>query len=321
MVLKVEALQKNFGATRALNGMNFSANPGEIFGFVGSNGAGKTTTMRIMLGVLNADSGQVTHDGKPLDFEIRRNFGYMPEERGLYPRMKVYEQLKYLATLHGLGTKVAAEKAEHWMERLGIAARRNDLVQALSLGNQQRVQLAAALVHNPDFLVLDEPFSGLDPVAVDTMSEVLKERAHEGTTIIFSSHQLDLVERLCDRIGICSQGAIVSEGTIEELRKTEQRLIDLSIDAEDLLVQNELSALGIRSTKLPSGELRLELPAGITEETVLRRLLDLGNVRGFAPYRPHLVELFSNVVVPKNENEEKPEPKKRGLAALFAKKK
>ncbi|MDY5585020.1 MAG: ATP-binding cassette domain-containing protein [Arcanobacterium sp.] len=321
MVLKVESLHKNFGTTKALNGMSFSTNPGEIFGFVGSNGAGKTTTMRIMLGVLKADSGQVTNNGKVLDFETRRNFGYMPEERGLYPRMKVYEQLKYLATLHGLDSKTAAQTANHWLERLGISARRNDVVQALSLGNQQRVQLAAALVHNPEFLVLDEPFSGLDPVAVDTMSEVLRERAREGATIIFSSHQLDLVERLCDRIGICSQGAIVSEGTIEELRQTEHRLVDLLIDADSLQVRNELSILGVQSSELRSGELRLELPNDVEEQIILRRLLELGNVRSFSPYRPHLVELFSNVVVaPKSEAEEE-QPKKRGLSALFGKKK
>ena len=217
--LEIDTLSKSYGTLRALDELSFSVRSGEIFGFVGSNGAGKSTTMRIALGVLSADEGEVRWDGRPLDFAARRRVGYMPEERGLYPKMKVGEQLVYLARLHGLTTGAARASMERWTEILGVAARRGDDVQKLSLGNQQRVQLAAALVHDPEILILDEPFSGLDPVAVDVMSGVLRERAHAGAPVIFSSHQLDLVQRLCDRVGIIKAGRMVTVGSVEEAAK------------------------------------------------------------------------------------------------------
>lgn len=221
--LEIRGLTKTFGGTRALNDLSFSLREGEIFGFVGSNGAGKTTTMRIVLGVLSADSGEVLWNGGPLNLEARRWVGYMPEERGLYPKMRVGDQLQYLAQLHGLDPRQAREATEQWTERLGLSSRLQDEVQTLSLGNQQRVQLAAALVHDPRLLVLDEPFSGLDPVAVDVMSSVLRECADEGVPVIFSSHQLELVERLSDRVGIVARGEMVAVGTIAELRQTGAR--------------------------------------------------------------------------------------------------
>jgi ABC-2 type transport system ATP-binding protein len=175
--------------------------------------------MRIMLGVLRADAGRVAWQGTAIDAERRRRIGYMPEERGLYPKMKVGEQLEYLAELHGLPRRKARRSVREWTERLGIAQRRADPVHKLSLGNQQRVQLAAALAHDPDVLVLDEPFSGLDPVAVDVMSGVLREQAAAGVPVIFSSHQLELVERISDRVGIISAGRMVATGSVEELQQ------------------------------------------------------------------------------------------------------
>ncbi|MGW0801379.1 ABC transporter ATP-binding protein, partial [Streptomyces sp. NPDC002692] len=192
--LEIDAISKRYGRKVALDGVTFDVRPGELFGFVGSNGAGKTTTMRIALGVLAADSGQVRFAGEPVTHETRTRIGYMPEERGLYPKMKVLDQLVFLAELHGLSTNDAHRATELWLARLGLGERRKDEVQKLSLGNQQRVQLAAALVHDPDVLVLDEPFSGLDPIAVDVMSVVLREKAATGVPVVFSSHQLDLVE-------------------------------------------------------------------------------------------------------------------------------
>ena len=217
-MLEIDGVSKRFGSTVALDGMTLTVRPGELYGFVGANGAGKTTTMRIALGVLAADAGEVRLDGRPLDAASRRRIGYMPEERGLYPRMAVGTQLRYLAELRGRSAADARAAADRWTERLGIADRRGDEVQRLSLGNQQRVQLAAALVADPDVLVLDEPFSGLDPLAVDVMSEVLRERRDAGAPVVFSSHQLELVERLCDRVGIIRAGRAVAEGTVEELR-------------------------------------------------------------------------------------------------------
>ena len=193
-----------------------------MFGFVGPNGAGKTTAMRIVLGVLEADAGRVLWRGRAADAAARARFGYMPEERGLYPKMRVHPQLSYLAQLHGLDRRSAEASAERWMERLGVAERANDRVEALSLGNQQRVQLAAALVHDPELLVLDEPFSGLDPVGVDALSGVLAERVDAGVPVLFSSHQLELVERLCHSVAIVDHGRLVATGMVDELRARER---------------------------------------------------------------------------------------------------
>jgi len=196
--------------------VSFSVAPGQMFGFVGPNGAGKTTTMRIVMGVLEPDAGEVRWGGERLDFGVRRRFGYMPEERGLYPKMGVRSQLTYLASLHGVDAPEAS--ADRWIARLGLAERADDRVEELSLGNQQRVQLAAALVHEPEVLVLDEPFSGLDPVGVDVLSGVLGDYAATGVPVVFSSHQLDLVERLCEAVAIIKDGRLVASGTVEDLR-------------------------------------------------------------------------------------------------------
>ena len=217
-MLELEGLRKRFGDRTALDGVSFAVRPGEMFGFVGSNGAGKTTTMRVVMGVLAPDEGTVTWQGRPIDHDVRRTFGYMPEERGLYAKMGVREQLVFFARLHGLSARAAAQATDDLIDQLGIADRAGDRVEALSLGNQQRVQLAAALVHDPVLLVLDEPFSGLDPVGIDALAEVLAERVASGVPVVFSSHQLDLVERLCDSVGIIVGGRIVASGTVDELR-------------------------------------------------------------------------------------------------------
>ena len=211
-------MRRRYGATVALDGLSFAVGEGQLFGFVGPNGAGKTTAMRIVLGVLQPDAGAVRFRGRPVDAAARARFGYMPEERGLYPKMRVADQLVHLARLHGLDHGVARAAAMRWLERLGlgdVAARRTE---TLSLGNQQRAQLGTALVHDPELLVLDEPFSGLDPVGVDVLSEVLVERAGAGVPVVFSSHQLELVERLCDAVAIVRAGRVVASGTVAELR-------------------------------------------------------------------------------------------------------
>jgi ABC-2 type transport system ATP-binding protein len=217
-VLRLEELRKSYAETVALDGVSFDVEAGQMFGFVGPNGAGKTTLMRIVLGVLAADSGRVLWHGAPIDAEARRRIGYMPEERGLYPKMRVRDQLVYMARLHGAGEAEAGAAAERWMERLGVEARAEDAVEALSLGNQQRVQLAVALVHEPDLLVLDEPFSGLDPDGVDALSgALLAEISERQVPVVFSSHQLELVERLCDSVAIIAGGRIVASGPLEEV--------------------------------------------------------------------------------------------------------
>jgi ABC-2 type transport system ATP-binding protein len=299
--LEIDHLHKSYGSLRALRDLTFDVKAGEIFGFVGSNGAGKTTAMRIMLGVLAADSGEVRWNGAPLDLETRRRVGYMPEERGLYPKMKVGEQLRFLAGLHGMTPEDADVAVNRWTDRLGVGARRGDAVEKLSLGNQQRVQLAAALVHDPDILVLDEPFSGLDPVAVDVMSAVLRERADAGVPVIFSSHQLDLVERLCDRVGIVRSGQMEALGTIDELRRTDRPQWRLDVDADRSALVAAVSGVpGVRVTAAPgrTQAVLVELADAVpgAEQAVLTAAMGLGPVREFSPVRPTLVDLFRDVV-------------------------
>ena len=295
--IEIDSLCKSFGATAALREMSFAVGAGELFGFVGSNGAGKTTTMRIILGVLAADSGQVRIDGRPVDQRIRRRIGYMPEERGLYPKMRVGEQLSYLARLHGLPPRRAGAAASAWLERLGVAARRDEEVQRLSLGNQQRVQLAAALVHDPEVLVLDEPFAGLDPVAVEVMSQVLIEQASHGVPVVFSSHQLDLVERLCHRVGIVHRGHMQACGTVDELRAG--AATQLLVQVPDAIAGWAAGIPGVTvadESGGAAGRTVLELAPGADDQIVLKTALATGPVREFTRRRPSLTELFRHVV-------------------------
>jgi ABC-2 type transport system ATP-binding protein len=292
--LEVDAVSKRYGDVLALREMTFDVHAGELFGFVGSNGAGKTTTMRIVLGVLAADRGEVRWDGRPIDLESRRRIGYMPEERGLYPKMPVGEQLIYLARLHGLPPTVAKRSVRSWTERLGVAAHRDDEVQKLSLGNQKRVQLAAALVHDPALLVLDEPFSGLDPVAVEIMSEVLREKCAQGVPVLFSSHQLDLVQRLCDRVGIVRSGAMVACGSVDELRSGASS--QLVVDAPDASPGWVDGLPGVTVRAQEGTRTVLELPPDLDDQVVLKVALSTGRIREFARRLPSLADLFRSVV-------------------------
>jgi ABC-2 type transport system ATP-binding protein len=293
-LLEIDAISKRYGEVVALREMTFDVRAGELFGFVGSNGAGKTTTMRIALGVLSSDSGEVRWAGEKITLDTRRHIGYMPEERGLYPKMKVIDQLVYLARLHGMSGAAAKKSAMDWTERLGVAGRRDDEVQKLSLGNQQRVQLAAALVHNPSILVLDEPFSGLDPVAVDVMSQVLREKADEGVPVVFSSHQLDLVERLCDRVGIVRSGQMVTHGTVDELRAG--GAVRLIVQAPQAKPGWADALAGVTVRGHEGDKTELELASGVDDQLVLRAALETGPVHEFAHRLPSLTELFRNVV-------------------------
>ena len=292
--LEIDGISKRYGDVVALRDTTFDVRAGELFGFVGSNGAGKTTTMRIALGVLNADAGEVRWDGTPIDLETRRLIGYMPEERGLYPKMKVGEQLIYLARLHGLSARAAKRSMEEWTERLGVAPRRDDEVQKLSLGNQQRVQLSAALIHNPSILVLDEPFSGLDPIAVEVMSKVLLDKAADGIPVVFSSHQLELVERLCHRVGIIRNGQMVAVGTVDELRAggTVEMVVEAPNARDDWA--NGLAGVTVRGHE--NGRTVLELGEGADDQAVLAAALATGPVTEFSRRRPSLTELYRTVV-------------------------
>jgi ABC-2 type transport system ATP-binding protein len=274
-VLELEGLTRRFGATTALDDLTFSVPDGALYGFVGRNGAGKTTTMRIVLGVLAPDAGEVRWRGARVGRDERRRFGYMPEERGLYPKMRVRDQLIHLARLHGYDAGRAGSASDALLERLGIADRAGDRTEQLSLGNQQRVQLAAALVHDPELLVLDEPFSGLDPVGVDVLSEVLLERVRGGTAVLFSSHQLELVERLCEGVAIVEGGRLVAAGPVDQLRRTRSG--------------------GDRWTVQLEGEAP-EVLTGADSDAVLDAARRRGRVVRFSPAEPTLAELFRDVV-------------------------
>jgi ABC-2 type transport system ATP-binding protein len=278
----------------ALDDLSFEVRPGELFGFVGPNGAGKTTTMRIILGVLSADSGDVRWEGEPITFETRRRIGYMPEERGLYPTMGVTEQLVYLAELHGMKAGDARRAAEVWLERLGVAGRGEAQLQTLSQGNQQRVQLAAALLFDPEALVLDEPFQGLDPIAVDVMSQVLREQAEAGIPVVFSSHQLELVEQLCDKVGIIDGGRMIACGAVTELRSGGPERV--WIDAPAAPAGWAQSLPGARLVRAEGSRLLLELEPPADDQMVLRLALQTGPVREFRGDLPTLSEMFRHVV-------------------------
>jgi ABC-2 type transport system ATP-binding protein len=292
-VLKVEAISRSFGDRRVLEDVTFSVEAGRMTGFVGANGAGKTTTMRIMLGVLAADAGEVTWQGVPLNRELRQRFGYMPEERGLYPKMTLTDQIVYLGRLHGMSTEAAKRATAALLERLGLAERAGEQVEKLSLGNQQRVQIAAALVHDPEVLVLDEPFSGLDPLAVDVVVGVLRERAAAGTPVLFSSHQLDLVERLCDDLVIIAGGRIRAAGSRSELRAgyaLPRFAIEVAADAGWLRDHP-----GVTLVDLDGARAVFDLAPGTDEQQVLRAALARGPVRSFGPVTPSLAEIFREV--------------------------
>ena len=297
-MLKITHLSKCYGSLQALDSLSFDVGAHELVGFVGANGAGKSTTMRIIMGVLEGDGGTVTWNGAPVDAAARRRIGYMPEERGLYPRMKVAEQLVYLARLHGLSASAAKAAANQWTERLGLEERRGDEVQSLSLGNQQRVQLAAALVSDPELLILDEPFSGLDPVAVDVMSQVLLERAAAGVPTLFSSHQLDVVERLCDRVVIIRSGRLVADGTIPELQATETPRWRAVVEqtAGSPPVQAASLNLPAPAVELDDAGRLVITAAGADEQELLSTAQRLGTVRELGPVRHRLTEIFRDVL-------------------------
>lgn len=288
--LELRGLTKRYGNLTAVRDLSFDVRPGEVFGFVGSNGAGKTTTMRIVLGVLVPDSGEVLWNGRPIQFDTRRRIGYMPEERGLYPRMRVGEQLIYLAELHGAAPAAAAASTAQWLDRFHLADRTKDEIQKLSHGNQQRVQLAAALVFEPLMLILDEPFAGLDPEAVDSMSEVLHERATAGVPVVFSSHQLELVERISDRVGIIQRGHLIACGTVDELRgKGPERWW---VDAPNAPAGWADRLVGTKVVRTDGTRTLIELNGSSNDQAVLQAALATGPVHEFRRDEPSLLDIF-----------------------------
>ena len=294
-MLSINDMHKQFGEVVALDGCTFGVARGRMLGFLGPNGAGKTTAMRSIFGLMRPDSGTVTWDGEEIGPEERRRFGYMPEQRGLYPKMKAHDQLTYLGELHGMEKTAAADAALHWLERFGLGDRSADAVEALSHGNQQRVQLAAALVHDPVLLVLDEPFSGLDPIASETMADILREQAAAGKAVVFSSHQLDLVEDLCEEVAIINKGAIVVEGDVRQLKDAAPiRHLELEIDGDPTALFQSLD--GIREVEFDGTRHVLTIDAESDVRGLLLSAQDAGTLRHFTYTTPSLSDLFREAV-------------------------
>lgn len=293
-MLTLTGITKSYGGRRVLDDVTFDVRPGRLTGFVGGNGAGKTTTMRIVLGVLGKDGGSVTLDGTEVTAADRRSFGYMPEERGLYPKMKVLEQVVYLARLHGFSKADATVRATELLEQLGLGERLGDNIETLSLGNQQRAQIAAALVHEPRVLILDEPFSGLDPLAVDVVAGVLQDRAAAGTAVLFSSHQLDVVERLCDDLVIIAGGTIRAAGPREQLRSEHSTRRYELVSAGDAGWLREQP--GVEVLDFDGGYALFDVDSDETAQQILRRAVAQGDVASFAPQHPTLAQIFKEVI-------------------------
>jgi ABC-2 type transport system ATP-binding protein len=293
-VLEFVSAVKQFGLVAALDGCTFAARPGRITGFLGPNGAGKTTAMRAVFGLVRLDSGAVSWRGAPVTGADRARFGYMPEERGLYPRMRVREQLLYLGQLCGRTNSDVRRIADGWLERLGLADRAADRLDTLSHGNQQRVQLIAALVNEPDLLVLDEPFSGLDPIAMAAMADLLAELATAGATVLFSSHQLDLVEELCEDVVIIDHGRVVLAGDLTDLRAAvPQRFVDIRYrgPAPDW---SRLAAVQVVDANDGHARLRVGRDADLAALVAATRYG--GDVVSFTYQPPKLSELFREAV-------------------------
>jgi ABC-2 type transport system ATP-binding protein len=295
--LELIELTKRYDEIAALDGLSLEVRPGRVLGFLGPNGAGKTTAMRAVFGLVALDGGEVLWDGQPVGLAERLRFGYMPEERGLYPRMPVGEQLEYFGRLHALHAGAARAAVSHWLEQLGLGGRAGATVEELSHGNQQRAQLAAALVHEPELLVLDEPFAGLDPVAVQTLAEVLRGEAARGAAVLFSSHQLELVEDICEEVAIIDHGRVVATGKVDALRRASQRRrIELQLDGAPAEWLPEVA--GVELVERRNGDVRLLARRDVDPEQVLAAAERSAHVVAFSYGPPTLAELFLELVAP-----------------------
>lgn len=294
-MLEVRDLKKKYDDVVALDGCTFDVRRGQLLGFLGPNGSGKTTTMRSIFSLVKPDGGEVRWEGAAIEPAHRLRFGYMPEQRGLYPRMKLVAQLSYFGRLHGMEKADSVAAAHAWLERLGLGDRTTSRLEELSHGNQQRVQLAAALIHNPDLLILDEPFSGLDPIGVEAMIEILVERAEDGAAVVFSSHQLDLVEDLCKDVVIIAAGKVVLDGPIRDLRsRSPHRYLTLELATTRSDLHTKFSTYEVIESS--EGLVRLRVDADTALEPLVHQASEIGRVRSFSFTPPNLSEVFREVV-------------------------
>lgn len=297
MKLEIKDLRKSFSGNEVLHGISFSVESGKALGLLGRNGAGKTTTIRILMDVFKSDSGEILLDGKPF-IPKNHQIGYLPEERGLYPKKKVTEQIVYLATLRGISKKEAKENTKKWLTRLGVIEYENRKLDTLSKGNQQKVQLAQTLVCNPNIVILDEPFSGLDPVNAQILKDVVSELIADNKVVIFSSHQMSYVEEFCEDIAIINKGNIALSGNLKDIKKEygKNRLIlssnNYSLDELEEICKNSFSNL-VTVYAVKKDFLILELCEDCTKNSFLKSIIDYGiDIESFSVYEPSLTDIF-----------------------------
>ncbi len=293
-MLKVENLRKTFSDVVAVDGVSFEVNRGEIFGLLGPNGAGKTTTIRMILDIIKPDYGVIKFDGKEINDEIKSKIGYLPEERGLYRKTKVFETILYFAQLKGIEKKTALERARYWLKRFGLIDRVNSKIEELSKGNQQKIQIIISILHDPELVILDEPFAGLDPVNQELLKEVLLELRDKGKAIIFSTHQMDQVEKLCDSICLINKGKPVLSGSLAEVKsKFGKNTIHIEFEG-DADVLKYLT--GVKKVNIYPNYAEITLEDGMSSTDVLRELIKYMNLKKFEVKEPSLHSIFIDVV-------------------------
>ena len=288
MVLELKNIEKSFGEKKVLTEVSFKAEGGKAFGLLGRNGAGKTTSIRILMDVFPANSGEVLIDGKPIDYN-KIGIGYLPEERGLYPKKIIIDQLTYFAELKGMSRKEAVNAIDYWLDRLGMAEYRNKKLETLSKGNQQKIQLITALAHNPDIIILDEPFSGLDPVNAMLLKDVVKEQISKGKIVLFSSHQMSYIEEFCDSIAILNNGVVALHGDLHDIKRDypRDRLV-VKTETPDAIIAD----FGASCTVMENGNLMLRLADPSEKKATMTRLVENYDIDEVKVFEPSLNDIF-----------------------------
>lgn len=288
MILELKNIEKSFGEKKVLTGVSFKAEGGKAFGLLGRNGAGKTTSIRILMDVFPANSGEVLIDGQPIDYN-KIGIGYLPEERGLYPKKIIIDQLTYFAELKGMSRKEAVKSIDYWLERLGMTEYRNKKLETLSKGNQQKIQLITALAHNPDIVILDEPFSGLDPVNAMLLKDVVKEQIAKGKIVLFSSHQMSYIEEFCDSIAILNNGVVALHGDLHDIKRDypRDRLV-VKTETPDAIIAD----FGSTCTVMENGNLMIRLGSPSEKKATMTRLVETYDIDEVKVYEPSLNDIF-----------------------------
>lgn len=288
MILELKNIDKSFGEKEVLKGVSFTAESGKAFGLLGRNGAGKTTSIRILMNVFPANNGEVLVDGKPIDYD-KVGFGYLPEERGLYPKKLIIDQLVYFAELKGMSRKNAVKAVDYWLERLGMSEYRNKRLDTLSKGNQQKIQLITALAHDPHIVILDEPFSGLDPVNAMLLKDVVKEQISQGKIVLFSSHQMSYIEEFCDSIAIINAGKVALHGDLHDIKRNyvRDRLVVSTTKPEQIKTD-----FGNACTVTDNGSLLIQLASPDDKQAAMKRLVENYDIDEVKVFEPSLNDIF-----------------------------